>query len=237
MVPESVLCAAALALNLLALPDPSSSRGVGSTARPGGFQTERLSPKQARLWNAVRGIALAESRNGGPLYPTLNGLWRAVEQSRHLVFIELITDKARASNMAAETAFEEFDPAGRMHSVCVRLFIPTIDRAYAEEQAPRDGLEFVPFTGLSRKARYAKVLGHELAHIERMFRDPYYLRLLRRICREQSAIAAAVRGEDDGSSLPALQERSARVWLLVLESEKPALAAEREIYRELLAYR
>ncbi len=169
------------------------------------------------------------------MHPTLDRLWRRVEQSGHLVFIELITDKETSSNVAGETVFEKFDPTGRMHSIRVRLFIPTIDRAYAGVQAPQEGMEFVPFAGLRHERRYAKVLGHELAHIEKMLRDPDYLHLLREICAEQSAIAGGVGRDGERLSLEALQERSDHIWPLVLQSEKPALAAEAEIRRELLA--
>jgi hypothetical protein len=159
-------------------------------------------------------------------------LWRAVEQSGHSVFIELITDQRKCSNVAGETVIEKLDPTGRSHAIRVRLFIPTIDRVYAGEQPARDGMEFVPFSGLRHEERYAKVLGHELAHVARAFRDPDYLRLLDEICLEQNAIASAV-GRRGGDA--ALQQRSNRIWLLVLESEKPAIAAEAEIRRELLA--
>ncbi len=132
---------------------------------------------------------------------------------------------------------ENFDPTGRMHSIRVRLFIHTIDRAYPGEQAPLEGMEFVPFGGLSHKRRYAKALGHELAHVNKMLRDPDYLHLLQKICAEQSAIAAAVASDRQRLSLPALQERWDRIWPMVIESEKPALAAEVEIRRELLAHK
>ena len=237
MVPESIFCTAALMMNLLAMPPRSSAQNVPGLAEasPSSFRTDRLSPRQIRLWTAIRGVVVARDPYGLPLHPTLDRLWHTVERSGHLVFIELITDKERCSNVAAETVFEKFDPTGRMHSIRVRLFIPTIDRAYAGEQAPQEGMEFVPFTGLRHETRYAKVLGHELAHIEKMLRDPDYLHLLREICAEQSAIAAGVGRDGERLSLATLQERSDRVWPLVLESEKPALAAEAAIYRELLA--
>ncbi len=236
MVPESILCTTALMMNLLALPPRSSTRETSAPAeaRPSAFRTDRLSPQQIKRWNAIRKIALARNTHGAPLYPTLDGLWRSVEQSGHLVFSELITDKERASNVAGEMVVEKFDPTGRMHSIRVRLFIPTIDRAYGGEQGPQEGLEFVPFSGLNHGRRYAKVLGHELAHIEKALRDPNYLHLLREICTEQSAIAAGVGADGQRLAEGALKERLDRVWPLVLESEKPALAAEAQIRRELL---
>jgi hypothetical protein len=188
-----------------------------------------------KLWNSIRRIALATDHRGRVMHPILYGLWRAVEQSDHRVFVELITDETHCSNIAGETVVEEFDPTGRAHSIRVRLFIPTIRRAYAGEQAPKDGLEFVPYTGLGHEARYAKVFGHELAHIERMLRDREYMSLVREINAEQVAITAEV--GRNGGTLPngVLNERWNRIWPLVLEVEKPALAAEAEIYRELLA--
>ncbi len=235
MVPESIFCTAALMMNLLALPPRSSARDIPNLTKEGAFRTERLSPRQIRLWNAIQRVVVARDSHGSPLHPTLGGLWRAVEQSGHLVFIELITNKERASNVAGETVVEKFDPTGRMHSIRVRLFIPTIDRAYGGEQASQEGLQFIPFAGLRHKTRYAKVLGHELAHIEKALRDPDYLHLLREICMEQSAIASGVGADGQRLSEEVLKERLERVWPLVLESEKPALAAEAQIRRELLA--
>ncbi len=237
MAPESVFCAVALMMNLLAMSARSGGQNFQGLARtrPSAFRTDRLSPRGIKLWHAIRKVVLAQDPHGRPSYPTLYGLWCAVEQSGHLIFIELNTDKERVSNIAGETVIENYDPRERMHSIRVRLFIPTIDRVYAGEQAPQDGLEFVPFAGLRHERRYAKALGHELAHVEKMLRDPDYLHLLQKICTEQSAIAAAVGSDRERLSLTALQERWDRIWPLVLESEKPALAAEAEIRRELLA--
>jgi hypothetical protein len=231
-----IFCKMALLTSLFALPPQSSAQAVpgSATSNAGAFRTDGLSPQQVKLWNSIRKIVLAPDKDGRPLHPTLYGLWRTVEQSGHLVFVELITDKQRFSNIAGECLVEEFDPTGHRHAFRLRLFIPTIERAFAGEQAPQEGLEFVPFGGLTRQERYAKVLGHELAHLANMLRDPDYLRLLRAICMEQSAIAAGVRADGRTSSNAELQERSNLVWPLVLNSEKPALAAEAKIYRELL---
>jgi hypothetical protein len=204
-------------------------------ASPSAISTDRLSPRQIRLWSAIRKIALTQDPHGRPLYPTLYGLWCAVEQGGLPVFIELITDKKRCANQAGECAVEALDSAARMHSIRLRLFIPTIDRAYAGVLPAQEGMIFVPFSGLSREERYAKVLEHELAYIDRADRDPGYQRLLQDICNEQLAIAAGVGADGKRLSDLILKERWARIWPLVLESEKPAIAAEAEIYRELLA--
>ncbi len=80
MVPESIFCTAALRMHLLALPSRSSTREtlVLLEAGPSAFRTDRLSPRQIKLWNAIRKIALARNPHGAPLYPTLDGLWRSV---------------------------------------------------------------------------------------------------------------------------------------------------------------
>ncbi len=234
---ESILCTVALMLSLFPPPHPSGAKDVPDsvTSRPSVFRTDRLSRRQVKIWNSIRKLAFAPDSHGRPLHPTLHGLWRSVESSGHPVFVELITDKEKCSNIAGESVVEKLDPAGRRHTIRLRLFVPTIDRAYAEEQAPLEGIRFIPFSGLKRERRYAKVLGHELAHIAKMLRDPDYLRILQEICLEQRAIAAATRGDGERLSDVALEERWNRMWPLVLESEKPALAAEAEIYRELLS--
>jgi hypothetical protein len=158
-----------------------------------------------------------------------------MEQSGHVVFLELVTDKEKCGNLAAQSVVENFDPSEHRHTIRIRLFIPTIDRAYPHEQPARDGLEFVPFAGLKHERRYAKVLGHELAHVANMINDPDYMCLIQEICAEQLAIAAGVGDDGKPLSRAALQERWDRIWPRILESEKPALAAEAEIRRELLA--
>ena len=239
MTPECTLCTLVLMLSPLTWPARSGMQRVQSVvaSSAGGFRTDRLSQRQIRIWDAVRRVVLATDARGRPMHPNLYGLWSTVGQSGHPVFVELITDKKKCSNQAGECAFEMLDPAGRVYQVRLRLFIPTIDRAYAGEQPSQDGIVFVPFSGLSREERYAKVLGHELAHIDRAVADPDYLHLLQEICTEQTAIAAGVGA--DGQPLPAaaLRARWNLIWPLVLESDRPAITAEAEIYRELLARR
>ncbi len=111
----------------------------------------------------------------------------------------MITDNKRVNNIAAEYAVEKYDPDGHTREIRLRLFIATIDRARAPE-APRGGLEFVPFAGLRREERYAKVPGHELAHVANMVRKPNYMAVILEICREQLAIAVGTDAE--GRPLP-----------------------------------
>ncbi len=237
MAPKSTLSMMTLALNLLTLASASGAADLPGFVASGtnAFRTERLSPRQTRLWNSIRKIVQETDHHGRVMHPVLYGLWQAVEQSGHRVFVELITDPDRCSNMAGETVVEEFDPKRQTHSIRIRLFISTIARAYAGEQPSVDGISFVPFSGLRREERYAKVLGHELSHIDKMLRDPEYMRLVRDINEEQLAIATPVGADGTALSNEARNERLSRIWPRILESEKPALAAEAEIYRELLA--
>jgi hypothetical protein len=237
MAAGSILCTSALALNLLAPAVGLVARDARAAidSRPSVFRTDQLSTRQLRLWNAIAKVVLAADRQGRPLHPTLDRLWRAVEQSSCVVVIGLVTDKEKASNVAGECAVEKLDMNGQGHIFRLTLYIPSIDHAYAQQQLPQDGLEFIPFSGLKGKRRYAKVLGHELAHIAQAVNDPDYLRLLYEICTEQRSIAAGVGQDGKKLSGAVLQERWNQVWQMVLDSEKPALAAEAQIWRELLA--
>ncbi len=51
------------------------------------------------------------------------------------------------AELSGDCAFEKLDSVGGIYQIRLRLFIPTIDRAYAGEQPPREGLVFIPFSG------------------------------------------------------------------------------------------
>ncbi len=231
MVPESNFFRMAFIFGLFALPISSSAKDAFAANRhtASAFSTSHLSSKQLRLWNEIREVVLESNPAGQPKHPILNDLWRTVEQSGRQVVVEIITDPEKSSNVAGECEFSSPE------TIRLKLFIPTINRVYGREQEAREGMEFVPFTGLARKSRYVKVLGHELAHLALMFRDPVYQRQLMEICTEQNAIAAAARMGAGRLSEPDLTARANRLWPMVLEVERPAVAAEKAIYQELLA--
>ena len=102
--------------------------------------------------------------------------------------------------------------------VLVRLNLGMIDRALASERSRRAD-DFIPFAGLSKKQRYAEVLGHELAHVVRLLTRPDYLSLY------QERQALADRRSQDVQC----------IGRLTSSIEKPAEAAEIEIWRELAA--
>jgi len=198
----------------------------------GGIRTDRLSHKQLRVWNSIREIVFAKDHANRLLHRRLHGLWQSAERSGHLIFVELDKCAEDSSTRAGDMVIDKVDPAGRQHVVSVRLFLSTINRAFAGKGLPE---QFEPFAGLNRKARYAEVLGHELAHIERLFRDPNYLRLYMELDRELSSYCTR-RNIRKGQDLDQEeQKRLGRIDILVNEMERPVVAAEAEIWRELVA--
>ncbi len=211
------------------IPDVSIAASNAAT----GIRTDRLSPRQLRAWNAIREIAFARDRLGRLLHPRLGELWQSVETSGHQVFIEFPGGVKMLSSKAGEFAIEKLDPSGRPHVVKIMLFLSTIDRAFAGKDVPRSA-SFAPLAGLGRKARYAEILGHELSHVAALFSDPGYLRLLTERDREVSELSVLRSGLNDSTSVQEIQKHAERVELLVRELEKSAVAAEVEIWHELL---
>jgi hypothetical protein len=228
MANRSILWRTTLALSLLTL-IPNIH------ADPVAIRTDRLSAKQLRVWNSIREIVFAKDRANRLLHPRLHGLWQSVESSGHLIFVELRKHAKNASSKAGEMVIEKVDPGGGRHIVCVRLFLSTIDRSFAEKRPPQCVEQFAPFAGLSRKARYAEVLGHEFAHVERLLGDPDYLSLYMELDRELSSYCSGRNNQNGQDWEHEAQKQLERIDFLVTEVEKPAVAAEAEIWRELVA--
>lgn len=221
----------AIGQQMATLDTPDAAIAVSST--PGAIRTDRLSPKQLREWNSIREIVFAKDRANRLLHPKLHGLWQSVEGSGHIIFVELRKREERATTKAGDMVIEKVDPAGGQHIVNVRLFLSTINRAFAEKKLPRGAAQFEPFAGLSRKARYAEVLGHELAHIDRVFADPNYLRLYTELDGRLSSYGSR-RNIRKGQDLDQEERKQLeRIDLLVNEIERPAMVAEAEIWHEL----
>jgi hypothetical protein len=198
------------------------------------IRTDRLSPQQVRVWNSIREIVFAKDGANRLLHPRLQELWQSAEGSGHLIFVELDKHAKDAPSKAGEMVLEKVDQGGGQHIVSVRLFLSTINRAFAAKSLPRGAEQFEPLAGLSRRARYAEVLGHELAHVERVLADPNYLRLYTELDRELSSYGSG-RNIRKGQYLDRdEQEQLVRIDILVDEIERPVLAAEAEIWRELV---
>ena len=198
-----------------------------------GIRTDRLSPRQLRVWNSIREIVFAKDRANHLLHPRLHELWQSVERSGYLIFVELPKREEGAKTKAGDMIIEKVDPGGGRHIINVRLFLSSIDRAFAEKRPPRGVDHFVPFAGLSRKARYAEVLGHELAHVESLLGDPNYLRLYSELDKELSSYTSRRKIQKGQELDQETQKQLERMDFLVNEIEKPAVAAEAEIWREL----
>jgi hypothetical protein len=198
--------------------------------QPSGLRTDRLSPKQLRIWQSIQNIASALDRSGRPLCPKLKELWRSAQQSGHLIFIELVTGGHWTAYSAGEFMIEKLDPEGKQHVLVLRLFLSTIDRASTNFAAAARSDGFIPFQGLHGKARYAEALGHELAHVVAVFNDPDYSRLQVKAKEVRAAFLLAHHSRSQQAA-----DQNASMMRLTREAEKPAEIAEAEIWRELLA--
>ncbi len=233
------MTASALALFVASAPaeagktsHPGQAAGMApSTTVATGIFTDRLTPRQLRIWKSIRNIVLARDRLDRPLYPTLNRLWHQAEACGHLIYIEISDRRCPiCSSPAGSCTIERIDPAGLRHVLAIRLDLNMIDRAHIGELARRlDG--FIPLRGLSKEERYAEVLGHELAHAVQIALDPDYVRLyqeMNRKAREYMDIGGFQQGRPEDQRLN-IENRG----LL----ERVAETTEKEIWRELTAGR
>lgn len=217
-------------LLLLATIVGPSGMSLGLNGEPkmlSGLRTDRLSPRQLRIWQSIRDVVLACDQSGQPLHPKLYSLWRSADESGHLIFIELQKEAHHATPyIAGEFVIEKVDQAGQPHVLAVRIFLSTIDRASTSNGALReDG--FVPFRGLFGAARYAEALGHELTHIVLMFQNAEYLRLQMESGKARTALLS------QGHDMRADQQYT--MASLTRAGEEPANLAEVEIWHELRA--
>lgn len=187
-----------------------------------GIRTDRLSGKRLEAWRSVVSIVKAEDRGGQPLHPTLRRLWDTVEASNHTVYVELPEAKSRRSCIAGRFAVTKVDPEGKAHEAVLVVNVRAIDRASTGPGAARaDG--FVPFAELGKKARYAEVLGHELAHAAWTFAEA-----------DRARLARPFSGEAEGLHEETRQDAQ-EVDRVSRQVEAPAEAAEAVIWAELLA--
>jgi hypothetical protein len=180
-----------------------------------GIRTDRLSGKRLEAWRSIVAIVVAEDLAGRPLHPTLRRLWDTVEASGHAVYVELPDPKSRRSYIAGRFAVTKVDPEGKAHEAVLVVNLRAIDRASTGPGAARaDG--FVPFAELGKKARYAEVLGHELAHAAWTFAEADRARFARPLDEE-------------------IRQDAEEVDRVSRQVEAPAEAAEEVIWAELLA--
>ena len=182
-----------------------------------GVLTDRLNKSQLRIWESIVGIVLAKDKEGRPTHPKLYGLYQQADASGHEIYIELSTERSTL-RAAGWCRIEPGTGSTQKDVVLIQLNLGMIDRAIASEVSRRaDG--FIPLAGLAKRERYVEVFGHELAHAVRLFTNSDY----RGLYLERLALA------DIGS------KEIQVIGRLTSLIEKPAEAAEIEIWRELTA--
>ncbi len=200
--------------------EPERPGGTAQTTltprKVAGVLTDRLNKSHLKAWESIMEIVLAKDGEGRPAHPVLYGLYHQADASGHEIQIELSMQRSTLRAVGF-CRIERHTEGAQKQVVLIRLNLGMIDRAIASELTRRaDG--FIPFEGLKRKERYAEVLGHELAHVVQLTNPEY-----RGLYLERQALADA--GSEDIQFIRSL----------TLSIEKPAEAAEVEIWRELTA--
>lgn len=239
MANRSILAAAILALaSLTMIPNTLGQQAVSDATRADattsdGIRTDRLTPKQRRIWGSIEQIIRAVDRTGRPLHPKLFSLWQWARTSGHTIYIEVLDEKHTAYHAGFLTVPEAGSDDVRKAAV-IQLWSWVIENASVQKDVRRpDG--FIPFEGLGKLERYAQVVGHELAHAAQQFNDPAYDSLCRQLEKERAEFLSSRQQSRVGSAYdqPTLQ-RLTRLVSLTEQIEKPAQSAEVEIWRELL---
>jgi hypothetical protein len=184
-----------------------------------GIVLDRLTARQLRVWESIMKIVVARDCDGKPLHPMLYSLYHQAQASDREIRIELSTQRATLSAVGI-CRIEPHTETTRTEVVLIRLNLVMIDRAISSGASRRDD-GFIPFAGLSKKERYAEVLGHELAHVIGLISNSEY----RGLYLERQALAET-RSQD--------VQVISRLTRLI---ETPAEEAEMEIWRELTAGR
>jgi len=209
----------------------TASTGAGIVQ--GGIRTERLSPRQLRVWKRIESVVHAHDFKGRALRPILEMLWGKADSCGHAIFIEL---GARGpGNVGGNFTIEKLDPEGKRHSLSIRIYLRSIDEASTSQGARRpDG--FIPFERLYREQRYAEALGHEMVHAIMTLEDPGYATLVMEQRRLEFELAAHFRETGKVLFEGANQFRMHRLEFLAGVIEEPANAMEIEIWRELVKH-
>jgi hypothetical protein len=188
------------------------------------IRTDRLSRRELKAWRRVAAVALA-TNEGRPLHPTLYGLWRDVESSRHVVHVEL-RRPGGSSAIAGRFRIETLGPDGRLEAMLI-LNLKVVDRVLTGSP----DAQLVAFQTSGRVGRLAQVLGHELAHAAWAFATPEQARLAFDV--QANADRLALQARTVGPSAPGFGEQAEANERLNRLLEEPALMAEKAIAAEL----
>jgi hypothetical protein len=231
MANRSILCTAVVLTFLVTIPvtlAQSQSFDPVHAASSSGFRTDRLTPKQRRIWGEIERIVQATDNTGRPRYPMLHSLWQRIHSSGHTAFIEM-SERWVTTGVGGKTTFKDIGADGSRRAVVIWLHLWTIDNATADPRAQRsDGL--IPCYGLGKNERYAEVLGHELVHAVLMLENPEYARL----STEYDSASKELSVRRKTANKEEIQRRYQQLQSLSDKVERPAEAAELEIWRELI---
>ncbi len=237
METRSILVTATLALATLTMIQEGFGQEVQIGAKregatdSDGIRTDRLTSRQLQTWRSIERIVQAVDGSGRPLHPKLFGLWQRIQSKGHTVFIEM-TEHQAPTAVGAKTTLEKTGLDGNRRAAVIWMQLWAMDKALANRAVQRpDGL--IPYNRLGKHERYAEALGHELAHAVLMLEDPGYEHLCSEY-RLESAELLALLGRGHGAANPEIMPRRQRLQSMADRIEKPAEAAEIEIWRELL---
>jgi hypothetical protein len=197
-----------------------------------GMSTGRLTSKQLRIWGEVGKIAEAADEAGQSLHPRLHSLWQWAKGNGHTIVIDMT--EVRGSHAAGRTTLEEQDRAGQQPVAVLWLNVYAIDNANPN-LASRLSDDLQPSRKLGKNERYAEIVGHELTHAFLMLENPEYARLSSELRMEADRYLLSRRQTGKGpSGETASTQQQLRLQLIISAIEKPAEAAELEIWRELV---
>jgi len=206
----------------------------GTARAEEGIRTDRLSGKALEAWSSIVAIVTAEDEGGRPLHPALRAVWDAVDASGCVIFVELPDPKSRRSYILGRFAIARVDSEGKATEGVLVMNLPAIDRAASGPGAARRN-GFIPFAGLTKKRRYAEVLGHELAHAAWSFADADRTQLTMTLPGEVAELSQRVLAAGTEDVSEETLKRARELDRLSREVEEAAEAAEEAIWAELLA--
>jgi hypothetical protein len=235
MANRSIPCTAAVVLTLLATvfsTQAKSGDGIRTTDSNSGIKTGRLTSKQLRTWKEIKKIAEAADEAGRPSHPRLHSLWQWAKGNGHAIVIDM--KEVRGSHAAGRTTLEDPDCAGRQRTVVLWLNLDAIDNANAN-LASRLSDDLQPSRKLGKNERYVEIVGHELTHAFLMLENPEYAQLASDLRTEADTYVLRRRQmRKDQSDESVTRQQQVRLQSMISAIEKPAKAAELEIWRELL---
>jgi len=214
-----------------------SQESVTSQSAPptAGLMTDRLSPKQLRIWRALEQIALARNGAGQPLRPVLYELHSWAQTSTIPIYIEMPKARGRWPYLAGECLFDEQGDTlnTRPAAVTIRLYTTVIEKAPSRGRDFESEQAFIPFKGLPREERYCETLAHELAHARQSVTDPGFLPMRDRLKSMNDQVLKLQSLRLVSSVKKEMQAIADQIKVLTSSIEGPAIAVERAVWREL----